>query len=249
MIEAPLDESERACWLRGEVLRAGEGVGHERRGLDDLVHEPPVHRLLGRNLFGEHRERGGALEPDESRQDEGAARIGNDTDLRKTLDEARGRSREHDVAGEREVRAGAGGRAVHGADDRFLECANRTDDRVPGGAHKLTKVRHDAVLGQCLGEVLAGTKATSGAGQKDRADRGIGGGAGQCRLESERHLGVETIEDVRAVQREPKHALRLFGQEGLRHDGNLPPDAMGARRTSPGSGSRRATLWGYYLGV
>ena len=79
--------------------------------------------------------------------------------------------REDDVAREGEVGAGAGGDAVHRADDRLLERANRADDRVVAVAHEVAEVGHHAVLRRRLGQVLAGAEAAAGAGQQHGANR------------------------------------------------------------------------------
>ena len=67
--------------------------------------------------------------PHEPRQEEGAACIGNEADAGEGLEEARRAAREHDVAGERDVGAGACRHAVHRADDRHRQGAQLLHQR------------------------------------------------------------------------------------------------------------------------
>ena len=85
---------------------------------------PTPSRACASQLLAEHRQRGRALQSDDARQDERPAAVGDEADLRERLDERRVLGREHDVAGEGEVRAGARGDAVHRADHRLLERAD-----------------------------------------------------------------------------------------------------------------------------
>src|SRR5690242_17497835 len=139
-VEGALDETKAARRLGREIGRRGPRGFHEARGLDDAIDHPPGKRLLGGDLLGEHRERGCALETDDARQDECAAAVGNDADLRERLDEGGVAGREHDVAGKGEVRPRAGGDAVDGTDDGLLERANRANDRIVPLPHEVAEV-------------------------------------------------------------------------------------------------------------
>ena len=92
--------------------------------------------------------------------------------------------REHDVAREREVRSGAGRDAVHRAEHRLLERADRADDRVVAVADDVAEVGHRAVLRHRLGEILAGAEAAAGSGEHDGAERVVRGDARRARREA-----------------------------------------------------------------
>src|SRR5947208_8281668 len=122
-VEAALDETERARRHRGETLRKIEASVSEHGGRNDVVDEPPLFRGPRVELVAEHRERRRALITDEPRQDERAAAVRDQSDPRERLDERRVLRREHEVAGEGDVRSRARRNAVHGADDGLLEGA------------------------------------------------------------------------------------------------------------------------------
>src|SRR4051812_2652542 len=139
-VEGALDESEAVRRLRREIRRGGPRSLGEPSRLDDAIDHPPLERLLGRDLFGEHGERSCPLQPDDARENEGAAAVGDDADLGERLDERRVTGREHDVAGEREVRSRSGRDAIHGADNGLLESPDRTNDRVVALPHEVAEV-------------------------------------------------------------------------------------------------------------
>src|SRR5262249_50349005 len=95
---------------RFDLLREG-GV------VDALPDEAPRRRLLGGELVAEHRKPDRTGGADESRQEIGPARVGNEPEVAERLDEARGSRRDDEVAREREVGARARGNAVQRADD------------------------------------------------------------------------------------------------------------------------------------
>src|SRR4051812_11390460 len=157
-IEAALDESERTRRHSGEPPGEIEAGISENGRRDDVVDEPP---LLGGpriQLVAEHRERGRALIADESRKDERAAAVRDEADFREGLDERRVLRRQHEIAGEREVGAGARGDAVHGADDRLLERADAVDHRCVLPLDDLAEIRGHAILRQHGGEILSGAE-------------------------------------------------------------------------------------------
>ena len=90
------------------------------------------------------------------------------------------RRREHDVAGERDVGAGAGRDAVDGADDRHRQGAQLLHERsvigLDGAAEigRLRPLAHHAV-----GEILPGAEAAPGARQQHGAAGSIGLGLGE----------------------------------------------------------------------
>ena len=81
--------------------------------------------LGGRNVVAEEEELLGLLDPDQPGQQPGAAGVGGDAPADEDLDEPRLLGRHHEVAGERQVHAAAGGRAVDPGDDRLLAVEDR----------------------------------------------------------------------------------------------------------------------------
>src|SRR5208337_5084894 len=78
--------------------------------------------------------------------------------------------REHDVAGERNIRSCAGRRAVDGADDRFRKPAKGADQRIVALLDRLAEIwtafaRRD----RAIAEILSAAKALAGAGQQHGA--------------------------------------------------------------------------------
>src|SRR4029079_2508098 len=104
---------------------------------------------------------------DDPRQDECSAAVGDDADPGERLHEVRARGREHDVAREGQVRARAGGDAVHGTDDGFLQLANGANHGVVAVANDVAQVGHLAIARRRFGEVLSGTKASAGTREYD----------------------------------------------------------------------------------
>src|SRR5438034_2066069 len=89
----------------------------DRRGeigvIDAMPDKPPLRRLLAAELLAEHRQTDRAGAADQPRKKIRAARVRDEPDLAERLNEARRLRGDDDVAGERDVRAGAGGNAVH----------------------------------------------------------------------------------------------------------------------------------------
>src|SRR5690242_5981767 len=102
----------------------------ETSGFDDAVDHPPLERLLRAYLFGEHCERGSALQPDDPRENESSAAVWDDADLRERLNEGRLTRRKDDIAGKCEVRPGTCRNTIHRAHDRLLERADGANNRI-----------------------------------------------------------------------------------------------------------------------
>jgi len=124
-IQRALDQPKAARRLRGQVPRQPVRGLHERSRGDHLVNHPPILGLLGRHLAPQHHEGGRACESHEARQKKRPARVGDQPDLDERLNERRRVRREDDVTGQRETRAGARRRAVHGRHDRLLQPPHR----------------------------------------------------------------------------------------------------------------------------
>src|SRR5260370_1238581 len=97
---------------------------------DGLPDHAPFGRRCRRQRLCEQRQRARPRHAEEARQNQGAAAIGNQADAREGLDEARRLRRQHDIAGQRQIGAGAGGDAVDGADHRQRQGAQLADQRI-----------------------------------------------------------------------------------------------------------------------
>ena len=103
------------------MLRDRVDFGVERIVLDGFPDQAPFGGLFRRQRLAGEREAERARLPDEPRQGPGAAAVGNQADRREALDELRRFRGDDDVAGERDVRAGARGDAVDARDHRLRE--------------------------------------------------------------------------------------------------------------------------------
>src|SRR5207244_3422777 len=74
--------------VREHLRRLERGIDERRRRHHPVDH-PPGERLVGGDLLAQHRHRRRALEADDARQEEGAAAVGDQPDLRERLDERR----------------------------------------------------------------------------------------------------------------------------------------------------------------
>src|ERR1043166_6516458 len=206
--EQLLDEGERAGGLGGEVLRHAERARLELGERTHLVDEPELGRpgrgpLLARQ--GERRRLRGA---DQARKEPGAPGVRHQADLDERLEERGLLRRDHDVAGQREVGAGAGGPAVDAAHHRLGHPAEREHERVVRRADVRREIlQRLAVLRRRLGQFLPAGECPPGAGQIHGANRILPRGFGEDFLEPKRHPGVEAVEDLRTVERDPSHSL------------------------------------------
>ena len=94
-----------------------------------------------------------------------SAAVGDQADGRKALDEFGRLGGDDDVAGQRDIRAGAGGDAVDPRDHRLGQAGQRPDQRVPVALDRLAEIDCLARRDGAVVEVLPGAKAAAGAGQ------------------------------------------------------------------------------------
>ena len=80
---------------------------------------------------------------------------------------------QHDVAGERDVGAGAGGDAVDRGHDREGQRAQPAHQRIVRMLERAAEHDLFAGLGEPVIEILAGAEAAAGAGDQQRAATGI----------------------------------------------------------------------------
>ena len=128
-----------------------------------------------------------------------AAAVRDQADRREALDELGRLRRDDDVAGERDVGAGARGDAVHPGDDRLRQARQRADQRVPALLDRLAEIDRLARRDRAVVEVLPGAEAAAGAGQHDHARIAE---AGERVAQFLVHLRGEAVEPVRAVERD-----------------------------------------------
>ena len=116
---------------RRRELRDDPVRGRRKLGIvDALPDESPGRRLLGGDPVAEQRHSHRPRGADQPRQEIGAAGVGHEPELRERLDEARRPRGDHEIAGERDVGARAGGDAVDRADDRHRQRAQRQHQRL-----------------------------------------------------------------------------------------------------------------------
>ena len=153
---------------------------------------------------------------EKTRDEERAARVGDEADVDERRHED-GRVRgDADVARARERHPRAGGGAVDGRDDRLLERADREDVRVIARAQAVADVaRRLAELGQVLPDAEAAARAGDDDGAHVRA-------AGLLERRAERlvHRRVERVEDVRPIERDREDGAVAAGLD-LGHRANL----------------------------
>src|ERR1019366_4789600 len=159
---------------RGQAGSKGPDFGLEHGVIDAFPDQADALGILGRELVAEQRQRQRLGPADQTRQQPGAAAIGDEADLREGLDEARRARRDDDVATEREVRAGPRGDAVDRRDDRYRHRSDTQGQRLvvalDGGAdvgRRATgfEVRRD----DRVGEILPGAKAAAATGENEAA--------------------------------------------------------------------------------
>ena len=111
------------------------------------------------------------MQADQARQQEQAAAVGHQADFGKALGKFDGAGAEHQVAGQGDVEAGAGGDAVDHGDHRLLQVQDglhvgpRLADEVAAG-------RRSVQAGEVI-QVAAGAKGFAAAGQDHDPDRGV----------------------------------------------------------------------------
>ena len=138
------------------------------------------------------------MQADQARQQEQAAAVGHQSDFGKTLGEFDGAGAKHQVAGQGDVEAGAGGDAVDHGDHRFLQIqeglhvGSRLADEVAAG-------RRGVQTGEVV-QVAAGAKGFAVAGQHHDPDRGILANVRQRRRQLDGQGLVQGVHGRRPVQ-------------------------------------------------
>ena len=193
-----------------------------------LVVDGAIDHARGLSLFrpdrlGQHHQRAGARFAHEPRQIEGAARVGNEADARKRLQELSRLRRQHDVAGKREIGPCPRRRAVDRADDRLRQTADRADERIEALFERLAEVRPGAAgSDHAVGEVRPGAEAPARAGDENGATIGGRRRALDRRQQRLGEGGVERIQALGPVQGERQHAaVELIQENRLRRNLSL----------------------------
>src|SRR5438128_1445786 len=96
-----------------------------------------------------------------------AAAVGNEAEGGEALDEFGGPGGNDDVAGKRDVGAGAGGDSVDAGDHRLRHGRETADQRVPAGLDGIAEIDGFAGGDRAVIQILAGAKAAAGAGEDD----------------------------------------------------------------------------------
>jgi hypothetical protein len=179
---------------------------------------PPGFGLLGRNGLGKQSKGSRPRAADEARQKPGATRVGDETELGEGLTEF-GRARgDDDVAGERDVRAGAGSHSVDRADDRHRQLAQLAHERIVVPGNRDREIGRLARRIDAVGKILARAKSASGAGQDQRTAGLVVLRVGQRGEESAVHVAGEGVEPVGPVERQQPISVPDVGQyEVFRH--------------------------------
>jgi hypothetical protein len=170
--------------------------------------QAPLLGLLGRQLVAQQGQAHRARRADQARQHPGAAGIRDQAQLAEGFDEAGGLRGQHDVAGQRQVGAGAGGHAVHRADHRHRQGAQGRDQRRIEFFDRFAEV--DAFAARLHGavvQVLAGAEAAAGAGQHQHAHGFVGLQLVQGVADFAVHGLGEAVQAVRAVEGEDGDAV------------------------------------------
>ena len=144
---------------------------------------------------------------DEAWQTPRPARIRNEAEPRKCLHEARRARRDHEIAGQRQVRAGARRHAIDRRDHRQGKAAQRQNQRLVILVDRLAEI--DGLAAGCDGaiaEILPRAEASSGAGEHQHA-RAFRRERRQRLADLFVHLHVEAVELVRAVEGQPCDAV------------------------------------------
>jgi len=172
-VEGTLDPGESEGRRDGEMLREPLRLGHQPVVVDRFPDESPGFGLLRRQRLSQQCESARAGGADKPRQKPGAAGIRHQPDLGEGLDEVDAPRGEYDVAGKRDVGAGAGGDAVDRGDNWKRQGSQFPNQRIVVGLDGATEVRPGIAAGGAIGEILSGAEAAARAGQQQGAAGGI----------------------------------------------------------------------------
>src|SRR4249919_1057724 len=176
-VREPLRERDCARRHLGETPGPFAELLFELRPRHDLVCEADALGLGRRHVVAEEEQFLGLLWADETRQQVGATGVRQDGAPDEHRDEAGLLGHDHEVAGECEVHAPAGGGAVHAGDHRLLAVEDRRDQPLESSLDRASRVSDDHA-GRArrplqrwarLAEVGAGAEALlTAAGEHDR---------------------------------------------------------------------------------
>ncbi len=161
---------------RGRLREAREqlvGDGRQLRVVDALPDQSPLRRLLRRELVAEQRESRARAR---CRPDAAGSTCPPESGMRPILQNAWMKLADfaamHEIAGEREIGAGARGDAVDRADDRQRQRAQPEHERLVVALDRRAEV-HRLAAGRdgAIAEILPGAEAAARAGQQQHADR------------------------------------------------------------------------------
>ena len=175
---------------------------------DAAPDQAPLRRLLRRQLVAQQCQAHRARIAEQPRQQPRAAGVRHQAELAERLNEARRARRDHQIAGQRDVRARAGGHAVDGGDDRHRQIAQREHQRLVVLLDRLAEI--DALPARrdgAIAEILAGAEAAAGAGEHQHARSAIFRQATERIAHFAMHLDVEAVEPIGPVQRQPRDAV------------------------------------------
>src|SRR5579872_1793502 len=191
----------------GDGVGRGEHLRHQRIRLAELIEDAPLERLLGaEGLAGQDDLLGTAL-ADRARQELRAAGARHDAEGHLREREARGLDGVGEVAGERHLEAACEGVAVERRDH-----GERTVEQRPVLALEDLVLRHPLLLGHAVAlfQIAAGAECPAARSRQHDATEiaGLGDEAGPEIEEIAAHLGVESVRDLRPVERHQQHMRR-----------------------------------------
>ena len=167
--------------------------------------QSPVCRFVGRQILRQQGEPARARVANQPRQEPRAAGIRDEPNARKRLDESCFETGDHDVAGERDVAAGAGGNAVDRRDHREGQVRRLANERIVIRLQRAAEHGRFTRLGKPIAQILAVAEAAAGAGDHQRTAIFIGFRVFDRLAQSLMHRFVEGVELVRPV--EGDHAI------------------------------------------
>ena len=191
----------------------GLGLGLQRGIVHNFPDHAPAFRSLGIDRITEHRQRPCSGLTDQVRQEEAGTAVRDQADPDEGLYESRRTGGYNDVAGQRKTGTGAGGHAVHRADERQPGPAHPAYDLMMESIRKLLQIgRAVWAWGHIRTQFLASAKSASGSGQHHGPAGRISFGRIDRRQQSGQHIGVHGVQFGRPVQNQLVPAAMPFDQ-------------------------------------